>query len=324
MFLHRAARPQANNMTMPHPPNIKISVVLCCFNQASVIRQAVESLLMQRFHGLVEVVVADDASTDGTLEIIQSYEKESPFAFKYCDKKPNMGHAKNYQRAFAACDGDYIAILEGDDYWVSPYHLQKHVDFLDAHRECVLAMNRYYLYDSTRCQFRTQPWRWDGEYRLVTTQEMALGNKLGNLSACVFRKAEIDKLLPDFFDLGFADWMLGMVLGQGGFLALLKESTSVYRISSAGQWSKLSAEESRQEILSCLDVYNRYLGFRYDEQFVQHKRKMLGNLPKPIVFHDYFPPILFHLAHALLPPFFYREIRALLERLLTRRASNPN
>ena len=123
---------------------MKLNIVLITYNQAQYIAQALDGLIMQRLDSDVEVlvIVADDASTDDTLAIIRTYEAQSPFPFIYLPQEVNMGHVLNYKRAFAACTGDYVAILEGDDWWCNPYHLQKHLDFLDEHHECVLSANR--------------------------------------------------------------------------------------------------------------------------------------------------------------------------------------
>ena len=96
---------------------MKIDIILITYNQEQYIAQAVESILLQRVNDDVQVrvIVADDCSTDKTLEIIKSYEDKSPFPFVYLSVEDNMGHVRNYQRAFAACVGDYVAILEGDD-----------------------------------------------------------------------------------------------------------------------------------------------------------------------------------------------------------------
>ena len=130
---------------------MKLDIVLITYNQAQYIAQALDGLIMQRVNSDVEmrVIIADDASTDDTLTTIRSYEEHSPFPFIYLPQEANMGHVLNYKRAFAACTGDYVAILEGDDWWCNPYHLQKHLDFLDEHRECVL---------SSACSWRSSHW----------------------------------------------------------------------------------------------------------------------------------------------------------------------
>ena len=110
---------------------MKLDILLITYNQAQYVAQALDGLIMQRVNSDVEVhvIVADDASTDDTLATIRSYEEHSPFPFVFLPQEPNMGHVLNYKRAFAACTGDYVSILEGDDWWCNPYHLQKHLDF---------------------------------------------------------------------------------------------------------------------------------------------------------------------------------------------------
>ena len=122
---------------------MKVDVVLITYNQEQYITYALESILFQRIdEGVdVRVLVADDASTDKTLDIIRSYELKSTFPFVYLDSCPNMGHVKNYERAFAACDGDYTLVIEGDDYWCTPNHLSLHIKFLEEHRDCSMSVN---------------------------------------------------------------------------------------------------------------------------------------------------------------------------------------
>ena len=96
---------------------MQLDILLITYNQAQYIAQALDGLIMQRVNPDVEVrvIVADDASKDDTMVIIRSYEAQSPFLFIYLPQEANMGHVLNYKRAFAACTGDYVAILEGDD-----------------------------------------------------------------------------------------------------------------------------------------------------------------------------------------------------------------
>ena len=97
---------------------ISVDIILVSYNQESYIRQAVESILNQQVSDGVDVrvIIADDHSDDNTLSIIAEYEKRSRFPFYYLPHENNMGMQRNYQRAFASCQGDYVMILEGDDY----------------------------------------------------------------------------------------------------------------------------------------------------------------------------------------------------------------
>lgn len=209
---------------------MKISVLLITYNQDQYIRQTIESILMQRFNGEVVVIVADDCSTDKTLDIIKSFETISTFKFEYCDSKVNLGLVKNYQRAFQACSGNYIAVLEGDDYWTDPFKLQKHVDFLDAHRECVMSYDRNltFLQDSQKILIDNENINIGNKY--ITAQNLASGNCIGNFSKCVYRKSVVDKLNPEIYDMDIADWMFNLCVAQFGLIGQLGEIMSVYRI----------------------------------------------------------------------------------------------
>jgi len=280
----------------------KVNVILISYNQENYIRQAIEGLLMQRFDGELSVIVADDSSTDTTLNIIQSFESVSPFRFMYLPKEANLGIFKNYKRAFAACTGDYVAVLEGDDYWVDPYRIQKHVDFLDKHRECVMTMNRMIIYYESQSRFSHQKWTSKEDYQYINAQMMAYGNLLGNLSACVFRKSEIDKLRPDIFDLNTADWMLGLALGQHGFIAKLKDLMSVYRVSPNGAWSKKSKKEVSKSLLDTITRYDEFLSHRYSNEFSVLRRR--------IKLEKFVPKVVGKIIQRILFPLISRKLRS--------------
>ncbi len=285
---------------------MKISVILITYNQEQYIRQAIESILMQRFNGEVVVIVADDCSIDKTLDIIKSFETISPFKFEYCDSKVNLGISKNYQRAFQACSGDYIAILEGDDYWTSPYHLQQHVDFLDTHRECSMSMNNITILRGEKNIFEPSKWLYSDPIHYVgTIEQIANGNQLGNLSACVLRNECVKKLPEDLFDLLFADWMLGVMLSQQGLLGLLKESTSVYRTNSNSMWANLNFQQETELVLKCIEQYDTFQEKIYHQYWEQYKNKVLKRHSSHI--KDYLPPFIKYLIKLCIPPVFFKK-----------------
>ena len=116
---------------------VNVDVILISYNQEQYIGQAVESILSQKISDdiNVRVIVADDYSTDNTLDIIKSYESKSPFRFMYTNSGENLGYHENYRRTFELCNGDFVAILEGDDWWHSNKHIMQHVHFLEKHQK---------------------------------------------------------------------------------------------------------------------------------------------------------------------------------------------
>ncbi|MBI3883901.1 MAG: glycosyltransferase, partial [Sphingobacteriales bacterium] len=209
---------------------MKVSLLLITNNDSKYIRQCMEGILLQQFSWLTEIVVADNNSTDHTLLIIQEYNNKIPCTFNFLTNEENISTTRNYQRGFAACKGDYVAVIQGSDYWVDPLRLKKHIDFLDHHYECVMTMDRMVCYQEAKSLYDVSPWIEKDNYKYITSQQIASGDKSGNFSASVFRKKELDKIKPDFFQLPVSDWLIRMVLGQYGLIVQFKDVMSIYRI----------------------------------------------------------------------------------------------
>jgi len=231
-----------------------IDIVLCSYNQEEYIGQAVENVLKQKVDAEVRVIVADDCSTDNTLQIIKGYEDKSPFPFVYLDSRENVGMKLNYKRAFAACSSDYVAILEGDDWWHKDNHLAQHVTFLESHRRYSMTHNVVALYHQEDGIIE-EPKRIFSDIDHLTIRlrhQIAWGNQIGNLSSCVFRTKWLQALPEEFYRLNYADWELGIMMALRGPIAKFLQETSTYRISSKGLWSALSTEKKDSSIMSTL------------------------------------------------------------------------
>lgn len=229
---------------------------------------------MQEVSADVEIIVADDCSPDNTVDIIKEYENKTSFRFTYLAHPKNLGYVRNYQQAFNICDGDYVAIMEGDDYWIKTSHLQNHIDFLEKHSECSMSFNRHLRVFVDQNREEIFEWNSDNDYELITTEQLALGNRIGNLSCCIFRGEHITKLDQKLFDMEIADWMLGMYMGQFGSLLYLKDVTSAYRIHDNGQWSKMDERAQFRRIIELINEYDKYFDFKYTDAFTKHKCRL--------------------------------------------------
>src|SRR5712692_739118 len=118
-----------NNTVTP-----KLSVLLITYNHEKYIRQALDGVMMQKTDFDFEIVVADDHSLDSTIAIIEEYQADN-HNIRVLPSERNVGITRNYQRGFGACRGEYIAVLEGDDFWISPTKLRTLVAFLEQHPE---------------------------------------------------------------------------------------------------------------------------------------------------------------------------------------------
>ncbi len=113
----------------------KVTIVCTAFNQKDFIAQALDGFVMQKTNFPFEVIVHDDASTDGTTDIIREYEKKYPDIIKPIYQKENQFSQGKDILIDCILDyirGEYVAMNEGDDYWIDENKLQRQVDFLDA------------------------------------------------------------------------------------------------------------------------------------------------------------------------------------------------
>lgn len=253
---------------------MKVNIILITYNHAEYIRRTLESILMQKTVYDVEIIVADDSSPDNTVDIIKEYENQGSFSFTFLPKTVNLGYNLNYRRAFAACTGNYVAIMEGDDYWVQSNHLQNHIDHLEKQYGASMSYNRHIRLFSDQNREEIFDWTSDNDYELVTTEQLALGNRIGNLSCCVFRGDLIRNLDPNLFDMEIADWMLGMYMGQFGPLLYLKEVTTTYRIHDNGQWSRMDEKAQSKRIIELINEYDKYFNYKYTKAFTKHKQRL--------------------------------------------------
>ena len=133
---------ETNNITKP-----LVSVSTITYNHAKFIRKCIEGVLNQKVDFLIEYLIHDDCSTDGTIDIIKEYAEKYPNIIKPIYEKENQyskggpwGSAVwNYPRA----QGKYIALCEGDDYWTDPLKLQKQVDFLESNPDYTCCFHCY-------------------------------------------------------------------------------------------------------------------------------------------------------------------------------------
>lgn len=268
---------------------MKLDIVLISYNQEQYIAQAVESILMQRVKDdvQVQIIVADDCSKDKTLEIIKSYEGKSPFPFVYLPIEQNMGHVRNYQRAFAVCEGDYIAILEGDDWWTNPKHLQIQIDYLLEHNECVLTT-------TTPLTYNEQEGYNNGQYNatkdyitIYTLKSLLINNHIINMSAVMIRNEVLKNITNNVYTVSLLDWLLYILLSEYGVLTRLKVNTSVYRIG-IGLWEN---DFQQKGINRIIEEYDAVLEYKYHNELMkylscQKKKKLWKSKIK-----KYIPPL---------------------------------
>ncbi len=126
-----------------------VSVLVVTYQQKAYIRQTLDSILMQRCRFPFEILLGDDASTDGTAEICKEYADKYPEIIRLYLRKSNLGFLNNYFDLFQQARGTYLADCGGDDYWLDETRLQQQVDFLESHPETGIISGNWQIQDES-------------------------------------------------------------------------------------------------------------------------------------------------------------------------------
>lgn len=267
-----------------------LSVMLVSYNHEPYIERAIESILMQEVSFDFEVVVADDSSDDATRQIIERCSSRFPAEVRFLESDQNVGITRNYQRAFKACRGEYIAVIEGDDYWTSPHKLRRQVDFLHDHRECSFCFNRFLTSSEPAGRFVAQPFfEVSQAFALLTIDQLIRDNFVGNFSTCMYRRDVVSRFEEKLYDMKVYDWMFNIMNAREGMIGYLPDVMSVYRLHSAGTWSGKSLDEKLADTISLIDEYNQFLKFEFDADFQLHKNRIKEMLQPPSPVTDSIP-----------------------------------
>jgi glycosyltransferase involved in cell wall biosynthesis len=238
--------------------DILVSISCITYNHAPYIRECLDGFMMQQTNFPFEVLIHDDASTDGTTEIIKEYEAKYPNIIKPLYEEENQwvkGRRGSAVFNFPRAQGKYIALCEGDDYWTDPLKLQKQVDFLESHPDYVMCSHRFNLYIQNKGVFQND---WYGDrtegvnYNLNT---LIHGGWFFHPLTVMFRSDKLD--LDEYSQYKYSmDAVLFFHLLKKGEGYMMSDNMSVYRIHSGGVWSSIgSNNQIRNEFKARIGLY---------------------------------------------------------------------
>ncbi len=273
---------------------MKVSVFLVTYNQEQYIRQALNSIVMQQVNFDYEVIVGEDCSTDATPTICDEYAATYP-QIKVYHHNPNKGLLGNWEFVMNKCQGEYIALLEGDDYWIDTHKLQKQVDFLDMNPQYSLCFTSADISMEFGGQIGAEQSLRnirEGEY----TSDDIFGKPLSILTSTVVLR---NCILPIRYSgkLLYADYYTFMMLLQKGNGYGFSVPMSVYRLHANNMsghdvnfykkkysqdkfFSKIFPqykEYFKQDMYRCLQhlIYDMKYGWKYRLIYMLHNPKLL-------------------------------------------------
>ncbi len=230
----------------------RASVFVLTHNHVDWIEQALDSALAQEAPFPFELLVADDFSTDGTREKVLECAARHPQRIRTFLPDRNLGVSGIWLQAARRCRGEYVAILEGDDYWTSPDKLAKQVSLLDRRPSWSTCFHRATLFfddDSRPSRPSTPAFSKD-----VFELDDILRSCFISFLTVVFRR-DVLATVPDWlFGYRWFDWLFHIWCARRGEIGFLDEDMAAYRVHAGGNWSARSRVTQLEEDLN---VYRR-------------------------------------------------------------------
>lgn len=254
---------------------LKVTVCITTFNLEQYISKTLDSILHQNTNFDYKIVVADDCSTDNTLNILYKYKRQYKEKIEILTTAKNLGSLANSNRIFENVKTQYLAFIDGDDYWLTNYQLQAQVDFLDSNPNyTICAGNTFYLYESgqkklvVNKKYLSNSYSFndyiEGKVPFVHTSSMLLRNVIfchgipecykqavGTFEECALRGEDFRRILH-------------LQLGK---LYIMSDVYSIYRIHKKGLWQGASRTKRAIEGAISANFYCKYFGDKYGNIF---------------------------------------------------------
>ncbi|MBC8288835.1 MAG: glycosyltransferase [Planctomycetes bacterium] len=201
-----------------------VSVAMLTFNHERFIRQAVESVLCQKTDFEFEIVISDDSSTDATPEILRELQESSAGQIRLLNHNSRLGVNRNLLETLKACRGNYIALLEGDDFWLGEEKLATQIAFLESHPDCSSVHHNVFRQADDDVDSRSlMHLRSPGSMSL---REVLRTNPVATCSV-MFRN-EFSNGVPDWLlEVAMPDWCLHVLNAKRGQLGYIDQAWAV-------------------------------------------------------------------------------------------------
>ena len=247
----------------------KLSVILITYNHEKYIEKALDSVLSQVTDFPFEIVIGDDCSPDDTKNIIREYRDKYPDIIRIVHREKNTGRPTlNVYETTMKCRGDYLAYLEGDDYWTDSDKLQKQMDFLNEHPEYIACTHSHKMIDDNGNDIKdpeilkiSDMYKWSGEFTMDDFEKSGFwpGHYASVVSKNIYKNKKHDYTIlyksHDFVDDG---QILLFLLMEGKIYRLDDEMGERMYVKKAGgtSWTSRSMKRNiqKEDILMSMEL----------------------------------------------------------------------
>lgn len=212
-----------------------VSVIMITYNQEHLIADAIRGVVNQKTPFAIELIIANDASTDNTLEVARQWQKKYPHIIHIVNNTENIGFQRNYMTAVSHCHGKYLAMCDADDYWISSHKLSVQVDYMERHPDCNITFHRV-INHYTDSGIKSLS---NGHQKIDTTiADLCRSNYITNLSVMYRFDHGAAVELPSWISsTNLPDYAFHLLFARNGKIHYFNRPMGVYRKNSTGAWS---------------------------------------------------------------------------------------
>lgn len=260
-----------------------VDVWMITYNHEKYIAQAIESVMMQKTSFPYRLVIGEDCSTDSTRKICKEYSKKYPEKIHLILHEKNTGGQRNSYIVHKHCTAEYVAMLEGDDYWTDPLKLQKQVDYMKSNPDCAACFHQV-IYKLSESESTIFP---DTQIKpKLKLNEIIASPRNGWVimtSTIMYAKKAVPDIPKWFTELEIGDYTVIMLAALNGNIGFIKEVLGAYRLNPGGlmQSKEYSEANLAHKMISLYFKFNKHTKQLYKYEIYEQILRYLYQL----IFH---------------------------------------
>lgn len=243
------------------------------YNQEAYVAQAIESVLSQE-NVTFRLIIGEDCSTDKTLDICKEYKAKFPELITLISSELNVGLVRNYKRCFNACTSEYIAILEGDDYWIDNNKLSSQIEIFKSNSNVgIVHADTFVLYEGVEELDKKDVGLKDVLKQGDVFERLIKANFIFALTV-MFKKellkyVDFEYMIRNNFKT--IDYFLWLNISKRSLVAYQNKEVSVYRILD----NSISNDKSLKKVYQFIDTKKKIIKYFYSLGFLNFHQYMM-------------------------------------------------